>query len=305
MRLYIRSIIFLVLFNVIAGMACATSLKPIDLNKPDVKAFINLMASSPAFTEKGLRKLLSHAHYNPEVIERINHPFESQSWCAYKSYFTDNKRVELGYRYWEKNKRTFALVEKKYGVPASIILGIIGVESYFGTYHGDQAKLFPAIDALSTLAFYYPQRKTFFLNELESFLILCKENGLNPLKLKSSYAGALGQAQFMPSSYQQYAMSASGGGKVDLFTNDADVITSIANYLYRFGWNKGQPIASQKLIPHQAYASFESKGNCTVNHWYLYNNFIVITKYNPSYYYALAVFLLSQKIQQKIGSQGK
>jgi membrane-bound lytic murein transglycosylase B len=211
-------------------------------------------------------------------------------------------------------------------VPAELIVAIIGVETYYGRIAGS----YDVIDALATLAFDYPKRSSFFSRELSEYLLLAREQGLDPLTPKGSYAGAMGYGQFMPSSYRAYAVDFDGDGLADIWNNPVDAIGSVANYLARHGWQAGEPVVSRAtasgepppelfaggLKPQRPVAEFAAAGLTPVQHlderaqaqafrfeledgheyWLGLNNFYVITRYNHSAMYAMSVYQLSQRI---------
>ncbi len=165
----------------------------------------------------------------------------AKNWNAYRARFVEPIRIRAGVAFWRANQRWLGQAEDLYGVPPEIVVGIVGVETIYGRQMGD----FRVIDALATLAFDFPtgrkDRSAFFKDELEAWFVLCKSEGVDPLAWRGSYAGALGMAQFMPSSFNKYAVDFDGDGHVDLHANSADVIGSVANYLAEFGWKRGMP----------------------------------------------------------------
>jgi membrane-bound lytic murein transglycosylase B len=261
-----------------------------------------------------------------------------KNWAAYQARFIEPVRLRAGQRFWEENRDTLARAETEFGVPASLIVGVIGVETLYGRHTGN----IRVMDALTTLAFDFPtshpraeERSAFFKDELEQFLSLTERAGLDPMSLRGSYAGAMGWPQFMPSSWVKYAIDFDGDGKVDLFDSTADVIGSVANYFKAFGWTPGQPpyypvsFDTQKLdldtllapdiLPTFSVNSFTAKGavlegpalqhvgklalveleNGDQPRSYVAGteNFYVVTRYNWSSYYAMAVIELGQRVQ--------
>ena len=191
-----------------------------------------------------VRGVIGKAHRLPAVVKAVT-PGEASAardWSLYRSRVVEPARIQAGVQFWQRNADTLARAERQSGVPASVIVGILGVETIYGKHMGG----YRTVDALSTLAFDFPaahpraaQRAAYFLQELEEFLRLCKAQGLDPLKVRGSYAGALGMAQFMPSSWRQYAVDFDGDGHIDLFGSRADAIGSVANYLAAFHWKAG------------------------------------------------------------------
>jgi membrane-bound lytic murein transglycosylase B len=235
----------------------------------------------------------------------------------------------LGVEFWNENADTLARAYDTYGVPAEIVVAIIGVETRYGEHKGR----YPIMDSLTTLAFDFPKRGKFFRGELEQFLLLTREEEVDPLSLKGSYAGAMGKPQFIASSYRNYAVDFDGDGKRDILNSSVDAIGSVANYFNRHNWKKDEPIAGKarvkgkkykpiikkgikpsmrlrdmarkgvhvdgKYAPEQLAALIEFKNKKGHEYWVGFNNFYVITRYNHSELYAMAVYQLSQAIAQK------
>jgi membrane-bound lytic murein transglycosylase B len=248
------------------------------------------------------------------------HEGKATPWCAYRAIFLTPEKVKQGVKFWQKHAETLATVEQQYGVPAEIIVAIIGVETQYGKNKGS----YRVIDALTNLAFDYPRRSKYFCGELEEYLLLTREQSLDPLEPVGSYAGAIGQPQFMPSSYRRYGIDFSGSHHADLCNNSADAIASVANYFKAHGWKTGEPVAmranearaqsssavyKEVLEPRDKRATklplerrrvlatfmiFET--DSAPQYWLGFHNFYVITRYNSSAYYAMAVYQLSQAI---------
>ena len=273
-------------------------------------------------------------------VERLMAPAPRgtpKNWAAYRARFIEPVRLRAGQRFWEENREALSRAEVEFGVPASLIVGVIGVETLWGQHTGN----FRVMDALTTLAFDFPAshpraaaRSAFFRDELEQFLSLTRRAELDPLSLRGSYAGAMGWPQFMPSSWAKYAIDFDGNGRVDLFNSPADVIGSVANYFKTFGWQAGQPtryavslspsaeldtLLAPDILPSFSVASFTAQGalldGAALQHTgklalvelengdgprsYLAgtDNFYVVTRYNWSSYYALAVIELGETIE--------
>jgi len=292
-----------------------------------IKQYIHHMVEKYQFNKTTLTKIINQAAYDPNVIYWIKHPFEKKPWNFYRHFFLRQDRIDKGVTYWKAHKKILEDAKAHYNIPPSIIIAIIGIESYFG----QQAGRYNALNALVTLSFYYPKRAQFFKSELTNFLLLTRHEKLNPLILKGSYAGALGIPQFMPSSYRNYGVDYSKNHSIDLFTNHADVIASIANYLSQAGWIPQNPIATPaKLlgkIPQQAFsetakplytlkqlhsyhiepvtkepsqlkaALIAMHNSDSIEYWLVFPNFYAIMRYNPRTTYALAVFELSRAIE--------
>ncbi|MFC3909464.1 lytic murein transglycosylase B [Legionella dresdenensis] len=306
--------------------------------RKDVQQFINFMVTKHGFQRKDLVNTFNNVQVQPRIIESMEKPYEKKTWDVYKQLFLTQQRVQGGIEFWQANQKALMQAEKKYHVPANIIVAIIGVETLYGKNQGN----YRVLDALSTLAFNYPKREEFFKKELAEYLILCREHNVQPTQYLGSYAGAMGKPQFMPSSYRYYAADFTGNPKKDLMNDDNAVIASVANYFHKHGWMPNQGVAQ----PAQIYGSGYKKINTTnktaaydkkqlaaagvkpvtaaVNppekaglielinqsgseYWLAYPNFYVITRYNSSPQYAMAVYLLSQQLKTQWASstQGK
>jgi membrane-bound lytic murein transglycosylase B len=298
--------------------------------RKDVQLFIRNMVKQYHFTAKELTTTFNQVTLQPQVIESMEKPYEKKSWDAYRDLFLTSQRLKGGLDYWAANRATLEKAQKQYGVPAEIIVAILGVETLYGERQGDNRVL----DALATLAFNYPKRAFYFKNELKEYLLLCREHHVPATQYKGSYAGAIGQPQFMPSSYRTFAVDFNRKGLRDLVTNNDDSIASIANYFKAHGWETNAGVAQHaKLVgggykaiqmnPKRAnyyYKQLTANGVRPVtaahNHpsraglielittqgneyWIAYPNFFVITRYNSSPQYALVVYLLSQQLKQQ------
>lgn len=321
-RVFIKPIFFLLLITALS--ACTTNYAA----RPDVQQFINQVSAKDQFSKMQLTQLFSQVKPNRTILHNITTPHEAMPWYAYRAIFLQPDRVQEGVNFWRAHAATLNYAEQRYGVPAEIIVAILGVETRYGQLQGN----YPAIGALSTLAFDYPPRAHYFRSELEQYLLLTREASFNPLALKSSYAGALGAAQFMPSSYRTYAISYNGQRLGNLFGNADDAIVSIANYLSAKGWQRNGAITARanltgqdyldlprqtlkpqltlaqlsnyKIFPAQPIAKKQDKaslisltGKTGVEYWLGFHNFYVITRYNTSPLYAMAVYQLSDWIR--------
>lgn len=315
-----------------AQLTTAETTKPVKHHP--IKAFIAKMVADYHFNKQKLEILFKKVHFSQHVIDKMNTPYEAKPWYIYKKHFLTQKRIQQGVVYWRKHRQILTNVAQRTGVPPEFIVAIIGIESNYGEKQGH----YLAFDSLYTLSFYYPRRAPFFQNELKEYLLLCREQNWNPLLIQGSYAAALGQAQFMPSNYRTYAKSYRGNEKVNLFDNNADIIASIANYFYAYGWQRNQPVASKAVVKGHKYQQLPiqdrnskiSKPDLTLaklqkynvktaahyplnykatfirfelkkgqTYWLGYHNFYVITRYNTSKLYALAVYQLAMKIKQQ------
>ncbi|WP_198263164.1 lytic murein transglycosylase B [sulfur-oxidizing endosymbiont of Gigantopelta aegis] len=303
------------------------------LNKdPEVQQFINEMVQTHQFSKSELDKVFAQVKIKQKILDAISRPAErSKAWHEYRKIFLTKKRIKQGVKFWQDNTDIINYAEKVYGVAPEIMVAIIGVETYYGRLQGS----YRVMDALSTLAFRYPKRSKFFRGELKHFLIMNREQKFDPLSRKGSYAGAMGMGQFIPSSFQSYAVDFDGDGEKDIWKNNADAIGSVANYFKRHGWKKGQPVADQlnpmkdtlltdkdrckrSCKPKLTVAAFKQKGltgdtavtdetkaillllkqKNSKEYWLGYNNFYVISRYNHSTLYSMAVYQLSQAIKQ-------
>ena len=306
--------------------------------REDVKLFIDEMVKEDGFDASELKKYFSQIKFRQDIIDLMNKPAEkTKPWYEYKNIFLTDKRIKQGVNFWKENEGALAYAHKVFGVPEEIIVAIIGVETYYGRITGKHR----VIDALFTLAFEYPARAKFFRSELKHYFRLCKEQKIDPLSLTGSYAGAMGLGQFMPSSYREYAVNFDGKDNIDIWNNRVDAIGSIANYFRRHGWKKGEPVITavkaestyqfnsttdreNNLKPQLTLQEFLNKGIVSelsqshpnekaaliaheeksgYEYWLGLNNFYSITRYNHSSMYAMAVYLLSQKIKKQYKSQ--
>ena len=297
---------------------------------PKAAAFINEMHDEHQFEKDWLVALLASTPRSDKALELIQRPAEKRlQWVDYRPIFLTEERIDAGVAFWQEHKETLERAQLRFGVPAEMIVAILGVETYYGRISGG----FPAMSALATLAFEYPKRESFFRKELAEFLLLIRENQLDYRKLEGSYAGAFGLPQFISSSYRQYAIDFDDDDERDLWNSVPDAIGSIANYFYRHGWKNGQAVAEAVSITekgrelvtdgpkpvhtlaqlHEAGIYPKRKGNDTYTllellgadgseHWIAHQNFYVVTRYNHSNMYAMAVYQLSQEIRTRIRS---
>jgi membrane-bound lytic murein transglycosylase B len=294
--------------------------------RDDVKAFIDKMVANHDFAREDLVELFKEVRIKDGIIRAMKRPAEAKPWYAYRTLFITERHIDGGVAFWRSNASFLEEAEQRYGVPAEIIVAIIGVE----TRYGDNAGSYRVIDALSTLAFEFPRRSEFFASELEQFLILCREEKIDPLQPVGSYAGAMGIPQFMPSSYRNFAKDQDNDGRRDIWRNNGDAIASIANYFNEHGWVRDRPITfpvvvqgnefqsllSSGLKPDTSIAMLQAAGidippsvdlkekakllqldnEYGPSYWVTLGNFYVITRYNHSALYAMAVYQLSREI---------
>ena len=321
--------------RLLAGIALFLVMAPagraVDVDRPDIDAFIESMVSEHEFNRDDLVRILGQAEVKESILEQIKKPAEKTlTWAEYRPIFMTAERIQAGADFWRENRASLDSISSSTGVPSEIIVGIIGVETYYGRITGGHRVL----DALATLAFYYPPRAKFFRHELEEFLLLVREEKMQATDPFGSYAGAMGRPQFMPSSYRAYAVDSTGDGKRDIWNNWTDVAGSVANYFVRHGWTPGEEVTTQATLssrfsgpaPDNTLSAREtvrslsqsgvmfstdlsndSKGQLVTlegangtEHWIGFHNFFVITRYNHSVMYALAVHQLGQEIALEV-----
>lgn len=327
-----RTLFSLVLALIVQGAAAGESTRVDDL--PETRAFIDEMVSRHGFNGPELSRQFEQITSNSRVLQLIK-PASSptqRSWERYRPRFLNEQRINGGVRFWQENKASLIRARALYGIPEEVIVAIIGVETLYGANTGG----FRVFEALATLAFQYPRRAEFFRTELEQLLLLCRENKLDPLSVKGSFAGAIGIPQFMPGSQRRFAVDFDGDQRVDLSNSVDDAIGSVARFLEQHGWAEGQPIAvpartattpSSDLIeagiyPNLDITALETQGihgaparqskaalidlvspGKSTEYWLGFNNFYVLTRYNRSSFYAMSVFQLASEIRQRMPIQ--
>lgn len=311
----IRSLILLLFLTPLAQAA--------DL--PGIPAFIDEMVTQHQFKREELERAFKHAEYRPDVIEAITKPATLKPWTEYRASFINPQRIDGGLAFWSKHAKALQRAEQQFGVPQEYILAIIGVETLYGRQMGKHR----ALDALTTLAFDYPRRADFFRSELKSYLLLAREQDFNLLAVQSSYAGALGIPQFMPSNFRKYALDYNGNGKIDLINEPEDAIGSVAHYFKHYGWRSGEPVAMLAKVKDDkrlgspgemrpvlswgvdmGVTPLESGTaplppawllDLTVEqgkeYWLVFDNFNVIMRYNTSSFYAMTVHQLAMALK--------
>lgn len=290
--------------------------------------FVDLMVAKHQFERTEVQNILAKASKNHDILKAIAKPWEAKPWHQYYPIFLTEKRLNKGLEFWNKHQHALERAERETGVPAQVIVAIIGVESFYGTYTGK----YSVLDALVTLGFHYPRRATFFRSELAELFILAKEEQLDISQLKGSYAGAMGWGQFIPSSYRHYAVDFDHDGSRDLFSNPVDAIGSVANYFKKNGWQANSAVAYPAKVIGNSYKKLLTKSRkfshswaelkaagISVDeveltddksvkllefeqpkrneYWVALKNFYVITRYNHSPLYAMAVFQFSQQLK--------
>jgi membrane-bound lytic murein transglycosylase B len=302
-----------------------------DLSRAEIDSFIDDVARRNALGRDSLRELLAKAVPQPKIIELISKPAEKVApWWQYRERFLTEERISRGVRFWQENREPLERIARERGVPPEYIVAIIGVETSYGRITGR----YRVLDALATLAFDYPPRSEFFRKELEEFVLLARENKLDPLTTTGSYAGAMGAPQFMPSSYRRYAVDGGDDRTSDLWASWPDVFASVANYFREHGWETGGPVVVEaRLAPDPAFqfnprnleldqtvASLNASGvqvdlplaestpallisaeqRDGPAYRVGFRNFHVITRYNRSARYAMAVNDLAEVIAARI-----
>ena len=297
-------------------------------DEDEVRVFISAMHEQYGFDIAHLAQQFAAIRPNAAVLRAIRPaavPEQQRSWQRYRERFVNARRSEGGQRFWQENETTLERAQSIYGVPAEVIVAIIGVETEYGRNMGK----FSAFEALASLAFYYPPRAAFFRNELEQLLLLARENGVSPLDIKASYAGAIGIPQFMPSSQRRYAVDFDGDDRIDLRNSTTDAIGSVARFLQQHGWQTGTPVAVPARVegdpaalvaagikPAAALQELQKQGviaegdaerpaalidlvtpDAATEYWVGFDNFYVITRYNRSSFYAMSVFQLAEEIR--------
>lgn len=313
-------------FVFIATPVCAARITP------EIEQFMLEVEKEHGLKPEFVRSLLKKAEIQPGIIRAITKPAEAITWTRYQKLFMTPERIAGGVEFWRSNAQTLERASKRFGVPPEMIVATIGVETRYGRNTGT----YRVLDALTTLGFEYPPRGKFFRGELAQFLLMLEETGLDPLMVTGSYAGAMGIPQFIPSSFRRWAIDFDEDGKIDFWTNPADAIGSVANYYYSFGWKEGEPVVEKADIfgaaslpvssgaPDITIGELQDLGiapssrlDCDAKaylvsldvengfeHWLGMNNFYVITRYNRSPKYALAVYQLSQAIREQYTAHG-
>ena len=283
-----------------------------------------------------MRSILGLARVQPQIIEAISRPAERvRPWHEYRKIFLTEERINAGAEFWRTHRERIEKVAADTGVPPEIFVGIIGVETFYGRITGR----YRVLDALATLAFEYPPRSAFFSRELEQFLALVREQGFEIEAPLGSYAGAMGLPQFIPSSYRAYAVDGDGDGRIDLWNSIDDILASVANYFKAHGWRPGEVVVAPAVAGAQDPSGLAQQGlsaNLTVGalwdagiglagpaprdrdapaglfvleheegprYWAGFHNLYVITRYNRSLMYALAVHQLGEAISARVAAE--
>jgi membrane-bound lytic murein transglycosylase B len=302
-----------------------------DLRRPEIVAFINEVTQRDGLKRREVKRLLKEARPQPKIIDMMNRPIEKVApWWEYREHFVNPERIRDGAQFWAEHREALERVATTYQVPPEYLVAILGVETRYGRVTGH----YRVLDALATLAFDYPPRHSYFEGELAQFMVLAKENQVDPLTTTGSYAGAMGAPQFMPSAYRRYAVAASNDQRRDLWGDWDDILASVANYLRENGWQPGAPVLAETSLDPAATFHVEPHSlepNETVDtlgahgvkvdlevppdtpallilaeqpdgpaYRVGFHNFYVLTRYNASARYVMAVHDLAQAIVQQV-----
>ncbi|MQA20094.1 lytic murein transglycosylase B [Rugamonas rivuli] len=305
----------------------------------EVRSFLDDVATRDGFERAELNTLMGQVRYLDSAVQLVKPapPGKPKNWQAYSKLIVDPVRIDNGVKFWNENRDALERAEALYGIPAEILVGIIGVETVYGRNTGR----FRVVDALTTLAFSYPEapqrteRMAFFRGELEATLLFARQNGIDPLSLRGSFAGAIGMPQFMPSSVMKYAVDFDGSGKIDLLNSSGDAIGSVAAFLAAHGWQRdlgGPLVYAASVSPNRAWEAMINQGLTAkyrapeltaagvttavpvpeqqtyglvdlqngaepTEYWLANNNFFAITQYNRSYFYAMSVVELGRAVR--------
>jgi len=303
---------------------------------PELGLFIDDMIAKHQFSEATLMHIFDEADVRDDILQIIARPGEAQPWYKYKARFLTREHVVRGKKFWLKNRQAILKASRIYHIPPEVIVAVIGVETNYGRTVGRHR----VIDSLTTLLLKYPKRQQFFRKELENYLLLTREQHLDPLTIRGSYTGAIGMPQFMPSSYRAYAVDLDKDGSADLVDSVTDAIGSVANFLNLHGWEPGKPVLSVPKMEGDMYPwlsdisnkpifslaeldrygiriagknhidpatrvallSFDEENS--IDYRIVYHNFYVITRYNNSAKYARAITELSELLKNAIRRQG-
>ncbi|RPI42054.1 MAG: lytic murein transglycosylase B, partial [Betaproteobacteria bacterium] len=243
----------------LAAMAAAAAVHGADISselRPEIEAFIAEMHEKHGIGRPELRLIMRQARVQASILRAMSVQSTARPWHRYRPLYVNSERIARGVRFWREHAAALERAEREYGVPAEIIVATIGVETVYGSFTGTHRVL----DALTTLAFDFPRRAEFFRGELEQFLLLVRDRVLDPLRMQGSYAGAIGVPQFMPSSFQRYAVDFDGDGQRNLWDGVIDSIGSVANYYRSFGWQAGEPVIVPAAVEGEGYQALADQG---------------------------------------------
>ena len=317
----------------VAGIMPATA---VELDQQQIRLFIDEMVANHQFSDAELTQVFSQAKFAGRVVKAMSRPAEkAKPWYEYRKHFISQARINAGVKFWKNNLQALTRAEEQFGVAPEVIVGIIGVETSYGSFTGKDR----VIDALTTLAFHYPENRSnriarmkFFRSQLKDFFLLAREQAVDPLSLTGSYAGAMGIPQFMPESYRKYAIDFNQDERVDIWAEPVDAIGSVANYLAKNGgWERGRKVVlvanigaanagelvSEKVTLNHSVGELRRngvqvfgvddselaalitlEGKQETEYWVALQNFRAIMKYNPRTKYAMAVYQLANEISQ-------
>lgn len=312
-------------------LAAAHQAAALDTRRADVAGFIEHMVERDAYDPRTLRGILRAARTQPAIVAAMEKPAEkSLPWYRYRPIFVNEQRIQEGVDFWRAHRRDLARSSARTGVAPQYLVAIVGVETYYGRLTGK----YRVLDALCTLAFDYPPRARFFRGELAQFLLLARDQGIDPLTAMGSYAGAMGAPQFMPSSYRRFGLDATADGRVDLWSNWPDVFDSVGYFLEEHGWSAGHAVlrdatvapgrapksAGSDLGAATTLAALQAEGvriedapGMDRRAWLIaaeqahgvawrvgFGNFYAITRYNHSPLYAMAVHDLAVAVRRRV-----
>lgn len=325
---------FIRILPAMAMLALTPAALALDTGRADVEAFMDRLASQHGFDRTFVQQALSESKRQQSILDAISRPAEkTKAWYEYREIFITPKRINAGVTFWKEQETRLTRIAEETGVPPEIIAAIVGVETYYGRITGN----YRVLDALTTLGFDYPRRGKFFRGELENLFLLAREEKLSLDEIKGSYAGAMGPPQFIPSSYRQYSIDGDGDGRRDLLNNWDDILGSVANYFVAHRWRSGEPIVARgqwdgdkpeprsknQLKISTTVGSLDARGvsidlpvdastpaelislegENEQEFWVGFHNFYVITRYNRSVMYALAVSQLAESIADAVATQ--
>jgi len=315
------------------ALLCGAPAFALDVDNPMVQSFVARLADQHGFVARDLNAVLSQAQIQQSVLEAMSRPAErALLWHEYRGRFLNERRIQEGVEFWQAHRELLEQIARERGVAPEYLVAILGVETYYGRITGK----YRVLDALSTLAFGYPPRSEYFTQELEQFFLLTREEAVDPLEALGSYAGAMGPPQFMPRSVRQFAVDADGDGRRDLWADWEDILGSIANYFVVHGWKRDEPVLAEasidqerahdldprKIVLNETVGTLKDKGvlfettlGSEAPALFLagdlpenvifrvgFNNFYVITRYNRSPLYAMAVHDLATALVKRVYS---
>jgi membrane-bound lytic murein transglycosylase B len=338
MATFVRSVLQVAAFALmLAGAAAAAEAGSGYAQRPEVREFVATLAGQDGFDRAKLLQLFSQVKAQEATLRLMTKPYVAPpKWYEYYPPLLSQARIDAGVAYWNANRAALERAEREYGVPPEVVVAIVGIETFYGRIAGN----FRVIDALTTLAFDYPRRADFFKEELRQFLLFTRERRIPPLSPKGSFAGAMGLPQFMPTSFRKFAVDFDNDGKVDIWTDNADVIGSVANFLQRHGWERGGPVLHAAEVDPASAPGLVGDNGLSVTREYGewgtlgvtartqaaidprasallvqldesdgpayrlgFTNFLALRQYNRSRLYATAVWELAQSVRKARDAQ--